>query len=46
MKKIQYLVGLSIMVLCMGLICIGCSEKKSESNNQVKTEQKKKMKKR
>ena len=30
------------MLFCMSLICIGCSEKKSESDNQVKTEQKKK----
>ena len=42
MKKIKYLIGLTIMLFCMSLICIGCSEKKSESDNQVKTEQKKK----
>ena len=43
-KKIKYLIGLSIMILCMSLISMGCSEKKTESNNQVKTEQKKKAK--
>lgn len=43
-KKIKYLIGLSIMTLCVSLISIGCSEKKNESNNQVKTEQKKKAK--
>ena len=35
-KKIKYLIGLSIMTLCVSLISIGCSEKKNESNKKCR----------